>query len=60
LGTARTYRPRVVPAGLFRLAQKLLGDAGIVDLTVLLGRFTAASLTLTAFDVPANAVGRDQ
>jgi 4-carboxymuconolactone decarboxylase len=28
---------RVVPRGLFRWAQDLLGDAGIVDVTVLMG-----------------------
>lgn len=53
-------QPRVVPTGLFRRAQQLLGDAGIVDVTVLMGWFTAVSLTLMAYDVPANAVGLDQ
>ena len=52
--------PRVVPTGLFQRAQRLLGDAGIVDVTVLMGWFTAVSLTLMAYDVPANAVGLDQ
>lgn len=52
--------PRVVPKGLFQRAQQLLGDAGIVDVTVLMGWFTAVSLTLMAYDVPANAVGLDQ
>lgn len=51
---------RVVPLGLFRRAQELLGDAGITDVTVLMGWFTAVSLTLMAFDVPSNAVGLDQ
>jgi 4-carboxymuconolactone decarboxylase len=51
---------RVVPQGLFRRAQELIGSAGIVDCTVLMGWFTAVSLTLTAFDVPSNAVGLDQ
>jgi 4-carboxymuconolactone decarboxylase len=37
-----------------------LGDAGIVDVTVLLGWFTMVCLTLDAFDVPANAQGLDQ
>jgi 4-carboxymuconolactone decarboxylase len=50
----------VVPGGLYRRAKQLLGDAGIVDLTVLLGWFTAVSLTLAAYDVPSNAVGLDQ
>ncbi|WP_343600039.1 hypothetical protein [Mycobacterium sp.] len=53
-------QPRVVPTGLFQRAQRLLGDAGIVDVTVLMGRFTALSLTLMAYDVPSNAVGLDQ
>jgi 4-carboxymuconolactone decarboxylase len=53
-------QPRVVPTGLFHRAQQLLGDAGIVDITVLMGWFTAVSLTLMAYDVPANAVGIDQ
>lgn len=53
-------QPRVVPKGLFQRAQKLLGDAGIVDVTVLMGWFTAVSLTLMAYDVPSNAIGLDQ
>ena len=52
--------PRVVPKGLYRRAKALLGDAGIVDVTMLLGWFTGVSLTLNAFDVPSNAVGLDQ
>ncbi len=51
---------RLVPLGLFRRARDLLGDAGIVDVTVLLGWFTAVSLTLTAYDVPSDATGLDQ
>jgi 4-carboxymuconolactone decarboxylase len=51
---------RVVPLGLFRRGRDLLGDAGIVDLTVLLGWFMAVSLTLTAYDVPSDATGLDQ
>jgi 4-carboxymuconolactone decarboxylase len=50
----------VVPVGLYRRAKELLRDAGIVDVTVLMGWFTAVSLTLQAFDVPADAVGLDQ
>ena len=53
-------QPRVVPTGLYRRAKDLLGDAGIVDVTVLMGWFTAVSLTLMAFDVPSDAVGLDQ
>ncbi|MGA7806914.1 carboxymuconolactone decarboxylase family protein [Bradyrhizobium sp.] len=52
--------PRLVPKGLYRRAKALLGDAGIVDVTMLLGWFTGVSLTLAAFDVPANAVGLNQ
>ena len=48
-------QPRVVPMGLFRRAKALLGDAGIVDVTVLMGWFTGVSLTLMAYDVPSNA-----
>lgn len=51
---------RVVPLGLFRRAQGLLGDAGIVDVTALMGWFTTISLTLMAYDVPSDAVGLDQ
>ena len=53
-------QPRVVPHGMYRRAKELLGDAGIVDVTVLMGWFTAVSLTLMAFDVPSDAVGLDQ
>ena len=53
-------KPRIVPLGLFKRAQALIGEAGIVDVTVLMGWFTAVSLTLNAFDVPSNAVGLDQ
>jgi 4-carboxymuconolactone decarboxylase len=51
---------RVVPTGLYRRARDLLGDAGIVDVAVLLGWFTMVCMTLGAFDVPANAQGLDQ
>ena len=52
--------PRVVPVGLYRRAKALLGDAGIVDVTMLLGWFTGVSLTLAAYDVPSNATGLEQ
>ncbi len=48
---------RVVPLGMYRRARHLLGDAGIVDVAVLLGWFTMVCMTLNAFDVPANADG---
>jgi 4-carboxymuconolactone decarboxylase len=51
---------RVAPQGLFRRARELLGDAGIADVTVLMGWFTAVSLTLMAYDVPSDATGLDQ
>ena len=43
-----------------RSAVALLGDAGLVDVAVLIGWFTMVSMTLAAFDVPANATGLDQ
>ena len=51
---------RIVPTGMYRRAKDLLGDAGIVDLTVLMGWFTAVSLTLMAYDVPSDAAGLQQ
>jgi 4-carboxymuconolactone decarboxylase len=51
---------RVVPVGLFRRAQSLLGDEGIVDVTALMGWFTTTCLTLMTYDVPSDAVGLDQ
>jgi 4-carboxymuconolactone decarboxylase len=53
-------QPRVVQLGLYRRAKALIDDAGIVDVTVLLGWFTSVCLTLIAFDVPSNAVGLEQ
>jgi 4-carboxymuconolactone decarboxylase len=53
-------QPRVVPKGLYRRAKDLVGDAGIVDVTMLMGWFTGVSMTLMAFDVPSNATGLDQ
>ncbi len=58
--TCALIAARVVPLGLYRRARKLLSDAGIVDVTVLLGWFTGVCMTLAAFDVPSNAVGLDQ
>ena len=52
--------PRIVPLGLYRRAKGLLGDAGIVDVTVLLGWFTMVCMTLNAFDVSADGEGLDQ
>ncbi len=53
-------KPRIVPVGLFQRAKELIGEAGIVDVTTLMGWFTMVSLTLNAFDVPSNAVGLKQ
>jgi 4-carboxymuconolactone decarboxylase len=55
--TCALIAPRVVPTGLYRRAVKLLGHAGLTDLTVLIGYFTAVSLTLAAYDVPSSAIG---
>ena len=49
--------PRVVPTGLYQRAVELLGDAGITDMTILLGYFSCVSFTLMAYDVPSDAVG---
>ena len=58
--TSALIAPRVVPTGLYRRAVDLLGDAGLTDLTVLIGYFTAVSLTLNAYDVPADAIGLER
>ena len=52
--------PRIVSAGLFRRVKDQISDAGIVDVTVLIGWFTMVSMTLNAYDVPAEAQGLDQ
>ncbi len=48
-------QPRPVSFGLYRKAKELIGDAGLVDTTVLIGWFTMVCMTLAAFDVPADA-----
>jgi 4-carboxymuconolactone decarboxylase len=58
--TSALAAARVVPLGLFRRARDLLGDAGIVDVTALMGWFTTVCLTLMAYDVPSDATGLDQ
>ena len=55
--TTTLIAPRIVPQGLYARAVKLLGDRGLTDLTVLIGYFTSVSLSLSAYDVPSNAVG---
>jgi 4-carboxymuconolactone decarboxylase len=52
--------PRIVSAGLFQRLKAQIGDAGILDVTVLIGWFTMVSMTLNAYDVAANAQGLDQ
>lgn len=58
--TSALVAPRIVPMGLYRRAVELLGDAGLTDLTVLIGYFTSVSMTLMAYDVPANATGLER
>ena len=55
-------QPRPVSLGLYRKARERIGDAGLVDVTVLIGWFTMVCMTLAAFDVPADAdaTGLDQ
>lgn len=51
--------PRIVPVGLYQRAVESLGHDGLTDLIAFIGYFTTVSLTLRAYDVPANAVGLD-
>jgi 4-carboxymuconolactone decarboxylase len=53
--TESLIAPRRIPVGLYRRAIDLLGDAGLTDVTVLIGYFTSASMTLAAYDFTANA-----
>jgi 4-carboxymuconolactone decarboxylase len=48
---------RWVPRGLYDRAVKALGQNGITDVIVLMGYYTAVSLTLAFYDVPAGALG---
>ena len=48
-------QPRPVSLGLYRKARERIGDAGLVDVAVLIGWFTMVSMTLAVFDVPADA-----
>ncbi|HEY6851943.1 MAG TPA: hypothetical protein VI320_37755 [Terracidiphilus sp.] len=52
--------PCILPVGLYKRAKEALGDAGLVDVAVLIGWFTMVCMTLNAYDVPANATGLDQ
>jgi 4-carboxymuconolactone decarboxylase len=58
--TSALVIPRIVSAGLYQRAKAALGEAGIVDVVVLIGWFTMVSMTLNAFDVPADAEGLPQ
>jgi 4-carboxymuconolactone decarboxylase len=53
--TQTQIAPRRVPQGLYERPIGLLGDAGLTEVTVLIGYFTSVSLTLAAYDVPAGA-----
>ena len=53
--TQTLITPRRVPEGLYKRAVSLLGDAGVTDVTALIGYFTSVSMTLAMYDVPAGA-----
>jgi 4-carboxymuconolactone decarboxylase len=53
--TQTLIAPRRVRQGLYDRAIDLLGDAGLTDVTVLIGYFTTVSMTLAVYDVPAGA-----
>ena len=57
---AALVEQRIVSLGLYNRARDLLGDAGLVDVAVLIGWFTMVSMTLAVYDVPANAMGLKQ
>jgi 4-carboxymuconolactone decarboxylase len=48
---------RWIPKGLYDRAVKVLGHTGITDVTVLMGFYTAVSLTVGFYDVPAPLQG---
>ena len=48
---------RIVPEALYDRAVKLLGHERITDMIVLMGYYTAVSLTMNFYAVPANAPG---
>lgn len=53
-------QPRIVPVSLYKRAKEKLGDAGLVDVAVLIGWFTMVAMTLNIYDVPAHASGLNQ
>jgi len=48
---------RIVPEGLYERAAKLLGHERITDMIALMGYYTAVSLTMNFYAVPANSSG---
>ena len=48
---------RIVPQGLHDRAVKLLGHEGVSDMIVLMGYYTAVSLTMNFYAVPAGSPG---
>jgi 4-carboxymuconolactone decarboxylase len=48
---------RLVPQGLYDRAVKVLGHEGITDVIVLMGYYTAVSLTMNFYAVPAGSPG---
>ncbi|MBA5686155.1 carboxymuconolactone decarboxylase [Duganella sp. LX47W] len=57
--TQALLAPRLIPVGLHQRAVEILGHDGLTDLIAFIGYFTTVSLTLRAYDVPADAVGLD-
>lgn len=58
--TAALIGGRRLPQALFDRAVRLLGHAGLCDVTVLIGYFTSVSLSLVAYDVPSYATGLER
>jgi 4-carboxymuconolactone decarboxylase len=46
--------------GLYERAVEALGHVGITDVITLMGFYTAVSMTLAFYDVPAGAAGIDR
>ena len=49
---AELLETRKVSEALYQEAFSLLGEKGVVDLTALVGFYSAISLTLNAFEIP--------
>jgi 4-carboxymuconolactone decarboxylase len=56
MGTALA-NSRWIPRGIYDRAVKALGHVGITDVIVLMGYYTAISMTLAFYDVPTDATG---